>query len=35
MSKPKLAEADMLRTDWDRSHNLTLVASCMPAPRRM
>ena len=33
MSKPKLAEADMLRTDWDRSHNLTLVAqlhACTP-----
>ena len=33
MSKPKLAEADMLRTDWDRSHDLTLVAqlhACTP-----
>lgn len=26
MSKPKLAEADMLRDDWNRSHDLTLVA---------
>lgn len=26
MSKPKLAEADMLRTDWARSHDLTMVA---------
>ncbi|MCI6141281.1 MAG: hypothetical protein MR682_01420 [Subdoligranulum variabile] len=33
MSKPKLAEADMLRTDWARSHDLTLVAqlhACTP-----
>lgn len=26
MSKPKLAEADMLRDDWNRSHDLTMVA---------
>lgn len=26
MSKPKMAEADMLRDDWNRSHDLTLVA---------
>lgn len=33
MSKPKLAEADMLQTDWYRSHDLTLVAqlhACTP-----
>ena len=26
MSKPKLAEADMLHDDWNRSHDLTMVA---------
>ena len=26
MSKPKLAETDMLRDDWNRSHDLTMVA---------
>lgn len=33
MSKPRLAEADMLRDDWNRSHDLTLVAqlhACTP-----